>query len=99
MTVEIRGDLSLESRTRIWRLLEWERSQEGKNLGVAEEDSWMEGSSGRKMTSRKLDVTEAICGGSCLREAECGGRSELDSGECGFLGGSSQYQGHVSLSY
>jgi len=49
--------------------LEQERSREGKNLGVAEDGSEKEGSSGR-MTLEKSDVTEADCDRNCLRENE-----------------------------
>jgi len=63
---------------------------------VAEGDYGMVGSSGRRMIP--ADVAEADCGGSCLRETECGGKSELNSGECGFLGGSCSVSGtHVVI--
>ena len=42
----------------------------------------MEGSLGRRTTSGKSDVAEADNGRNYLQEAKCGGRSELDSGEC-----------------
>jgi len=40
-------------------------------------------------------VVKADSGESCLQETKCDERSELDSGECGFLVESSRYHGHV----
>ena len=65
---------------------------------MADGSSEMEGSSKRKTTLRKSDVTGADSGGSCLLETECDEMSELDSREYGFLGESSQYQRYVSSS-
>ena len=98
MTAGIKGDLSLEPRSRSWRLLERERSRKGKDLGVVEDGPNMEGSSGRRTTSKKSDVVEADRHRSCFLENECDRGCELDSEECGLLGESSRYQGHVSSS-
>ena len=95
---EIRGDLSLESQSRSWRLVERKRSREGKDLRVVEGGSEMEGFSRRKMTLRKSNVAEVDRGRSCLWENECGEGSELDSGEYKLIGESSRHQGHVSSS-
>jgi len=53
---------------------EWKRPREGRGLGMVEDGSEMEGSSGQKMTSGRLDMAEAP--GWTLRV-------------CGFLGGNS----------
>ena len=94
--MEFSGYLSMEPRSWSWSLLDWERSWEDKDLGVAEGGSEMEGSSGGMNTSEKLDVAEADSGGSCLRKIECDRGSELDFGKFGLLGESSRYQRHVS---
>jgi len=53
---------------------EWKRPRRGRTLRMAEDGSGMEVSSGWQMTSRRLDVTEAL---------------GVDSGSSGFLGESS----------
>jgi len=58
---------------------ERERPRDGKELGVVEGSSGMEGSSRRRMTSRRSDVTEAHFG-----KAGCGGSSGLDFERCGL---------------
>ena len=40
--MEIRGDMSFEARSRSWRLLEREKSQEGTDFEVIEDGSGME---------------------------------------------------------
>jgi len=56
------------------RLSERERLRESKDLGVVDGSSGTEGFSGQKMTSEKLDVTEAD-----FKKAGYDGDSELDS--------------------
>ena len=73
------GASDLESET-----FGMERLQEGKDLGVVEGGSEMEGSLERRMTSEKSDVAEADFG-----KAGCGGGSELNSESCELLGESS----------
>ena len=53
LTMEIKGDLSLETRSYNWRLLKWKRSREGKDLGVTKGSSGMERSSERRTTSKR----------------------------------------------
>ena len=51
-----------------------------RDHGIVEDGSGMEGSSGRRITSGKLDVAEAD-----FEKVGCGGSFGLDSGSCGVL--------------
>ena len=55
-----------------------------RGLGMTKGGSGMEGSSGRRMASGRLDVAEDV-----FKKVGCDGGSKLDSGSYGFLGGNS----------
>ena len=54
----------------------------GRDLKIVEDGSKMEGASGRRITSGKLNVAEAG-----FRKVGCGASSRLDSESCGLLEG------------